>query len=359
MRKLASLVLTSVLAAVVACMTVPAMAGEVIVLKDSFVTSGASNDIDFERSSGRQSGSYYDANGAWGYVEWQNSDFSSLSSTGLAEVPGVATYACAFGNADTLPLSGDVFDVSVKMKVGADYLATGYLFLTRIAALYPGDGCFAFGIKPLGGVYILGANWGQEGEEWIVNSMTSQPSGEYTIRLHVDNRGSKAAIQVFINEELIVVTSSQAKYTAAYAGVGLYANDALASIEFKDLTVSYQDAPPVIPLNANVTLENYSGSLALCPVWISVHQGDVLIDFKTVTPSSTTFTIPFSNLNPGNYTVSASAAKWLTKRVDINVVAGSTSDAVLSLPNGDIDGTGEIDWDDYNIVVNNFGALGD
>ena len=41
-------------------------------------------------------------------------------------------------------------------------------------------------------------------------------------------------------------------------------------------------------------------------------------------------------------------------------------DAFGSLPgdanwnlNADLDGTGEVDWDDFNIVVNSFGAVGD
>ena len=165
--------------------------------------------------------------------------------------------------------------------------------------------------------------------------------------------------------------------THAYEAVAtLGAGDAVTFVFNPDSSANYTQ-PPMGPndLNANmtatietitgasltasVTLENYYGDLSLLPIRVTlVRDGDGSIT-KTITPSAYTTAVAFTDVPAGNYTIRAEAAKFLSRVVNVPVAEGSNGTVEISLPNGDIDGSCEVDWDDYNYVVNSFGMLGD
>lgn len=108
-------------------------------------------------------------------------------------------------------------------------------------------------------------------------------------------------------------------------------------------------------LDVTVTLQDYVGDLSLIAVRVDVYSGTLLVASKTIVPESLTPTVSFS-LAPGNYTVRASAPKWLTKEASVNLVVDS--DVSLSLPNGDMYGNNQVGGVDFMIIKDNFDEAG-
>lgn len=122
--------------------------------------------------------------------------------------------------------------------------------------------------------------------------------------------------------------------------------------------ISYEEA--INNLTVNATLENFGGNLSLVNIQCDVVNGTGgVVDTATITPQSTSVAFDFYNVPAGNYTVKVSGPKWLSRSMEMDVTSTGHVTANLSLPNGDLDGSCEVDWDDYNYVVNSFGMLGD
>ncbi|MHB1459350.1 MAG: hypothetical protein ACYC0V_20765, partial [Armatimonadota bacterium] len=235
----------------------PVAAG-VVIQKDSFITSAASTDLNFERDAGRQSGTLYDASGPWGYtngVDTYPADGYSLSGTGLVLAPGAAgqrNVVCA--TTDALPsVVGGVFDVSATMD-GSDSFAQSRLLFVKQSpyAWYLADGALYFAIDAPAGTWTIGTNWGGEGGTWLGGTLANVHSGAYNVRLHVNNSGANAVVSVWV-DGTFVTSFTRAKFTSAYPAVGCTATDAAGTAKFTNLTVNTVDSNTIIQKDSFAT----------------------------------------------------------------------------------------------------------
>lgn len=143
-------------------------------------------------------------------------------------------------------------------------------------------------------------------------------------------------------------------YDCAVGGIGAFESDA---DNVKGYMTAVIDAAVNVPLNVNVTLEDYHGDFDLLPIKAVLKQGSTTVATQIVTPAGPTTSIQFQNLSTGSYTVQVRAAKFLSKTASATV--GSTGGSVdISLPNGDLDGDGTVTSTDVSNVIKNIDKTG-
>jgi hypothetical protein len=126
--------------------------------------------------------------------------------------------------------------------------------------------------------------------------------------------------------------------------------------------VNWKDAMLVTPatpygtLNVNVDLKNYVGdyTLANLEVYVLSTDGTTTISTQTITPKTENSTVVFHGVPVGTYLIRASSAKWLSESGNASITANTTSTISLVLPNGDLNGDGAIEDQDYSIMGANW-----
>lgn len=111
-------------------------------------------------------------------------------------------------------------------------------------------------------------------------------------------------------------------------------------------------------LQVGVFLEDYAGDLSLVRLRVDVLQGETVVASTTITPDTIQPVVEIL-VDPGTYTVRASASKWITKQTSATLSGLNTTPVSLSLPNGDLDGNNHIGTVDFSALSANYGQTGE
>jgi hypothetical protein len=115
-----------------------------------------------------------------------------------------------------------------------------------------------------------------------------------------------------------------------------------------------------IAIDGTVTLQGYTGDLALVPVTVELKQGATVLQTQTVTLSANPDVFSFASLQAGTYDVTISAPGFLRKVVTgITVAAGDTGSADAVMISGDIDGDNQVTSTDLSTTMKNINVTGD
>ena len=114
--------------------------------------------------------------------------------------------------------------------------------------------------------------------------------------------------------------------------------------------VSLAPPPTVATVQGTIDLQNYGGDKTAVPVSIDLNGTVSTVNLD----ADGNFSI--ADVAFGNYTIRVKASHWLAKAITVDVNA-DTNLGIVSLINGDAVDSNEVDWDDYNAVVDAFGSL--
>jgi hypothetical protein len=111
-------------------------------------------------------------------------------------------------------------------------------------------------------------------------------------------------------------------------------------------------------LKVNVDLDDYSGDLSLVRARLDLmdQSGTYVIWSQTIDPDQSA-QATFDAVPTGSFEVCASATGWLSRRATVTITANATTEITVPLPNGDVDGTGEEDLNDFSITDKNYGLI--
>ncbi len=117
---------------------------------------------------------------------------------------------------------------------------------------------------------------------------------------------------------------------------------------------------PTNTISGRINFQDWTSDSSALPVAIEVKSlttQAVLGTFNTTTNALGDYSVSVTGLVQGEtYSISADAAIWLRRTVATTAPAGlSITGFNLSLPNGDVDGSGEVDAADIDAVITAFG----
>ncbi len=159
-------------------------------------------------------------------------------------------------------------------------------------------------------------------------------------------------------------------YTVANFGIWQYNNNSgnlggSGGVQFSTsleatnvIAAQLRTNPNPAAISGNLTLADTSATFAF-PRTISyaVKQGSVTIQTGSVVSSATVtpYAISVANSLTGNTTIEWDGGPFLLRKTNL-VLTGSNQTANVSLQNGDVDDSGEVDAADIDIVIANFGS---
>ncbi|MCL5102984.1 MAG: hypothetical protein M1133_02555 [Armatimonadetes bacterium] len=123
----------------------------------------------------------------------------------------------------------------------------------------------------------------------------------------------------------------------------------------KGQIVSAVWSPGNCTLSGQIALQGYIGRLDLAPIEVVLTGGANTIT-KMVTLTSNPGGYSFSNLDPGTYTLTVTAAECLRKTATVNVTESTVYD--VALLGGDIDGDNHVGTPDFSILSDSFDKSG-
>ncbi len=151
---------------------------------------------------------------------------------------------------------------------------------------------------------------------------------------------------------------SASKYNTEFAAGWSVSSDASAGIEFNLKLATSVVGAPGVALTGTLNLNDTSASFAFNrSISYAVKQGTTTVASGTVTAdaSSESFSISVPASATGAATIEWDGSSFLLRKTNVNLTGSAIAVGSVSVQNGDVDNSGEVDAADIDEVIADFG----